>query len=76
MNRILFFLNLFGLLFSLDISFFIVFLVYVGFRIIFVVVLIFIMNFIEEIEMIKFRAFYSKFIVFYNYILYVYVFML
>lgn len=57
MNRILFFLNLFGLLFSLDISFFIVFLVYVGFRIIFVVVLIFIMNFIEEIEMIKFRAF-------------------
>lgn len=59
MNRILFFLNLFGLLFSLDISFFIVFLVYVGFRIIFVVVLIFIMNFIEEIEMIKFRVFYS-----------------
>lgn len=59
MNRILFPLNLLGLLFSSDTSPLTAFPVYVGSRTTPVVAPIFIMNSTEEIEMIKLRAFHS-----------------
>lgn len=79
MNRILFPLNLLGLLFSSDTSPLTAFPVYVGSRTTPVVAPIFIMNSTEEIEMIKLKAFHStilKFTTFHNQILYVHVFML